>query len=87
MLARGAGYYPHRRHRRSQAEDVVRISRHDYRAAMRRRHSDRMGINDVLRIRPDTMKDRPNAASEIEVRWDYSDRGPRGTGLAMPRQR
>jgi hypothetical protein len=46
-----------------------------------------MGIDDVLRIRADTMKDRPNAASEIEVRWDYADRGPCGTGFAMPRQR
>ena len=46
-----------------------------------------MGINDVLRFRADTMKDRPNAASEIEVRWDYADRRPCGTGLAMPRQR
>ena len=87
MLACGTGDDPHRRHRRSQAEDVVRIGRRDYRAAMHRRHSDRMGINDVLRIRADTMKDRPNAASEIEVRWDYADRGPCGTGLAMPRQR
>ena len=42
-----------------------------------------MGINDVLRIRAGTMKDRPDAASEIEVRWDYANRGPRGTGLAM----
>jgi hypothetical protein len=46
-----------------------------------------MGINDVLRIRADTMQDRPNAASEIEVRWNNADRGPCGTGLAMPRQR
>jgi len=46
-----------------------------------------MGINDVLRIRANTMKDRPNAASEIEVRRDYADRGPCGTVLAMPRQR
>jgi hypothetical protein len=46
-----------------------------------------MGINDVLRIRADTIKDRPNAASEIEVRWDYADRGPCGKGLAMSRQR
>ena len=85
MLACGAGDDPHRRHRRSQAEDVVRIGPHHYRAAMRRRHGDRMGINDVLRIRADTMKDRPNAASEIEVRWDYANRGPCGTGLSPRR--
>jgi hypothetical protein len=45
-----------------------------------------MGIDDVLRIRANAMKDRPNAASEIEVRWDHADRGPRGTGLTMQRQ-
>src|ERR1700734_1063065 len=87
VLACGAGDDPHRRHRRSQAEDVARIGRHDYRVAMHRRHSDRMGINYVLRIRAGTMKDRPNAASEIEVRWDDADSGPCGTSLAMARQR
>jgi hypothetical protein len=46
-----------------------------------------MGINYVLRIRAGTMKDRPNAASEIEVRWDDADSGPCGTSLAMARQR
>jgi hypothetical protein len=66
---------------------VVRIGRHDYRAAMDRRHSDRIGIDDVLRIRAGAMKDRPGAASEIEVRRDYAGRGPCGTGLTMPRQR
>ncbi len=50
VSACGAGDDPHRGHRRSQAKDVIRIGRHDYRAAMHGRHSDRMGINDVLRI-------------------------------------
>jgi hypothetical protein len=78
VLACGAGDDPHRRHRRSQAKDVIWIGRHDYRAAMHGRHGDRMGIHDVLCICADTVKDRPNAASEIEIRWDYADRGPGG---------
>ncbi len=35
-----------------------------------------MGINDVLCICVGTMEDRPDAASEIEVRWNHADRGP-----------
>jgi len=87
VLACGAGNDPHRRHRRSQPKDVIWIGRHDNRAAMHGRHSNRMGIDDVLGIRADAMKDRPHAASEIEVRRDDADRGPCGTGIAMPRQR
>jgi hypothetical protein len=68
VLACGAGDDPHRRHRRSQAKNVIRIGRHDYRAAMHGRHGDRMGINDVPCICAGAMKDRPDAASEIEVR-------------------
>lgn len=51
------------------------------------RHSDRVRINDVRRVRPGTMKDGPDAASEIKVGRNHADRGPRGTNLAMPRQR
>jgi hypothetical protein len=54
---------------------------------MHGRHSDRMRINDLLHVRAHTMEYDPNAASEIEVRWDYPDRGPCGAGVAMPRQR
>jgi hypothetical protein len=46
-----------------------------------------MGINDVLCICAGTMKHRAHAASEIEVRRDDADRGPCGTGFAMPSQR
>jgi hypothetical protein len=85
-LTRGAGDDPHRRHRRSQAKDVIWISGHDYRAAMHGCHSDRMGIDNVLCIRAGTMKDGPNAASEVKVCRNYADRRPRSAGVAMPRQ-
>jgi hypothetical protein len=86
-LACGAGDDPHRWHRRSQAKDVVWIGCHDYSAAMHGCHGDRMRINDVLRVRVGTMKDGPDAASEVKVRRDHADRRSRSTGLAMPRQR
>ncbi len=86
-LACGAGDDPHRRHRRSQPKDVVWIGGHHYRAAMHRRHGDRMRINDVLCIRARTVKDGPNTTSEVKICRNDSDRGPRGARLAMPRQR
>ena len=90
-LTRGAGDDPHRRHRRSQAKDVIWISGHDYRAALHGRHSDRMGIDNVVCIRACTMKDGPNAASEVKVRRNYADRpatqrGCRDAAPAMPQQ-
>jgi hypothetical protein len=87
VVPRGAGDDPHRRHRRSQPNYVIWIGRHDNRAAMHGRHSNRMGINDVACTCAGTMKHRPHTASEIEVRRDDADRGPCGTGVAMPRQR
>jgi hypothetical protein len=85
-LACGAGDDPHRGHRRSQAEDVIWIGCHDYGAAMHGRYGHRMRINDVLGSRARTMKDGPNAASEVKVCRNDPDRGPRSAGLAMPRQ-
>lgn len=38
-------------------------------------------------IRPGTMQDGPDAASEIEVCENDPDRRPRGAGIAMPCQR
>src|SRR5258708_34039617 len=86
-MAWGGGDGPERRHRRSQPKDVVWIGGHHYRAAMHRRHGDRMRINDVLCIRARTVKDGPNTTSEVKICRNDSDRGPRGARLAMPRQR
>jgi hypothetical protein len=46
-----------------------------------------MRVNYVLGVRAGAMKHRPNAASEVKVGRDYADSGPRGAGVAMPRQR
>lgn len=49
-LARGAGNDPHRRHRRGEAQNVIRISGHDHCLAVHRGDSDRMRIHHVLGV-------------------------------------
>ena len=55
--------------------------------ALHGRHSDGMGIGNVLCVRACTVKDGPNAAGKVKVCRNHLHRGQRGAGAAMPRQR